>query len=48
MNSLKMKLNADKNEIIIVCDKDTRKFPVTFLQSSIMLAERFKNQSMTF
>ena len=53
MNGMKLKLNSDKTEFIIISDKHTRlllipKFPVTFLQSSITPAEEIKNLGITF
>ena len=44
---MKLKLNPDKTEFIIIGDKHAReslipKFPVTLLQSSITLAEKVK------
>ena len=42
MNGMKLKLNPDRTDFIIIGGKNTRgsliqKYPVTFLQSSIML-----------
>ena len=47
MNGVKLKLNPDKTEFIMIGDKQTRespipKFPGTFLKSSIMPAEEVK------
>ena len=53
MNGVKLKLNPDKTEFIIISDKHTReslipKFAVKFLQSSIIPAEEVKNLGVTF
>ena len=47
MKGLILKLNHDKTEFIIIDNKHTRqsllpKFPVTFLQSSVTLADEVK------
>ena len=52
LNGVKLKLNPDKTEFIIISDKQTREsflpnFPVTFLQSSITPAEKVKNLCVT-
>ena len=53
MDSVKLKLNPDKTEFIIIGDKNTRdslaqKFPVDLLQSSVIPAEKVKNLGVTF
>ena len=53
MHSVKLKLNPDKTEFIIIGDKHTRellkpKCLVKFLQSSITPTEELKNLEVTF
>ena len=53
MNDVKLKLSPYKSEFFIIFNKYTRessipKFPVTFLQCSIILAEEVKHLGVTF
>ena len=50
---MKLNFNHDKSEFIIIGDKHSResllpKFPVTFLQISVMPAEEIKNLGVAF